>query len=485
MTAPSTDPAFRPPAIVWFREDLRLADNPALTAAVESGTSVICLFILDEDSPGLRPRGGASRWWLHGSLNSLSGDLASRGASLFLRRGPAAQVLERLAAATGSRAIFWNDRYGNAERRVDAAVRVGMEAIGINVQTFGAKLLYEPSDLRTKTGGAFRVFSPFWRAAQASSPPPAPLPAPARIPGHSAEGDRLDDWKLLPKHPDWAGGLRETWQPGEQGAWERLRAFLEGGLHGYAQGRDYPGQEATSRLSPHLAFGEIGPRQIWAEIDRPDRSFPAASVAKLRGEIGWREFAWHLLFHNPDLASRNVNASFDTFGYVEPGPELAAWHRGRTGYPLVDAAMRQLWQTGWMHNRLRLVVGSFLVKHLLLDWRLGEAWFWDTLVDADPASNAVGWQWVAGTGADAAPYFRIFNPVLQSRKFDAEGAFIRRYVPELARLSDQAIHAPWETSPMELAAAGVRLGETYPNPVIGHAMARSRALAALAANRSG
>lgn len=483
---PSASPAsFRSPAIVWFREDLRLADNPALSAAVASGAEVLCLFILDEEHPGLRRRGGASRWWLHGSLQALADELAARGAGLLLRRGSALQVLTSLAATTNATAVFWNDRYGAAERSLESDITATLQAAGIRVQSFGAKLLNEPWAIRTKTGGPFSVFTPFWRAAQAGPRPAAPLAAPSRIPGSPiTDGDHLDDWQLRPSRPDWAGGLRETWQPGERGAWDRLDAFLDAKLHSYAEGRDFPGQEITSRLSPHLAFGEIGPRQIWAEIERPDRSFPPESTAKLRAEIGWREFAWHLLFHNPDLATRNFNSGFDAFGWLEPGAELEAWQRGRTGYPLVDAAMRQLWQTGWMHNRLRLVAGSFLVKHLLLDWRLGEAWFWDTLVDADPASNAVGWQWVAGAGADAAPFFRIFNPVLQSRKFDGAGAFIRRYVPELARLPDAEIHAPWEAPPAVLEAAGVRLGKTYPHPVVGHAPARARALAALSAIRS-
>lgn len=472
-------------AIMWFREDLRLADNPALAAAVGSGSRLVCVYVLDEESPGIRPRGGASRWWLHGSLAALARSLEARGASLHLRRGSAAEVLPAIVGETSAKAVFWNRRYGAAEQDADVKVAEALSAAAVDVAVFGAKLLHEPAEVRTKGGGAFRVFTPFWSAAQLI-PPPSPLTAPDRIAGANAPGgDQLESWNLLPRRPDWAGGFREIWRPGEDGAAERVAHFLEGGFSRYAEERDFPGLESTSRLSPHLAFGEIGPRQIWATTDRLGRQAPVESLRKLRSELGWREFAWHLLFHNPDFATKNFSSAFDSFRWAEPGPTLKAWQQGRTGYPIVDAAMRQLWRTGWMHNRLRMVAGSFLVKHLLIDWRLGEAWFWDTLVDADPANNAVGWQWIAGSGADPAPYFRIFNPVLQGQKFDAEGNFIRRFVPELAGLPAPHIHAPWKAPAAVLSTAGVRLGESYPHPIVEHGMARARALAAFAAMRAG
>ena len=338
-----------PPSLVWFREDLRLADNPALHAAVANGGPVACLYLLDEESEGLAARGGASRWWLHGSLEALAADIGKRGGRLLLRRGPAAGIVPAVAAEIGASTVMWNRRYAGAPRRVDDEVHERLQADGIEVETFAAKLLNEPDAIRSKSDRPFRVFTPYWRTAQAALSPYEPIPAPKRMEAAQGGGsDSLKDWNLRPAKPDWAGGLRETWTPGEAGARERLEAFVDERLSRYAGERDFPAAEASSRLSPHLSFGEIGPRQIFTALDELGRDAPRADVRKLRDEIGWREFAWHLLYHQPDLGSRNMNADFDSFPWADPEPAFGAWRRGRTGYPIVDAAMRQLWQTGWM-----------------------------------------------------------------------------------------------------------------------------------------
>jgi deoxyribodipyrimidine photo-lyase len=469
------------PSIVWFREDLRLADNPALHAGVARGEPVVCVYVLETDR--IRPRGSASRWWLHHSLASLDSDLAKRGGSLILRRGSAATAIPALVREVDAAAVYWTRRYGDAAE-ADGATAEALSTAGIEWESFNAKLLREPWEVETKSGGAFKVFTAYWRAASAGPETAYPLPAPRGIQSLPTppRSDDLASWALLPARPDWAAGIEHTWTPGEAGAHARLADFLEDRLEEYDLRRDFPASEVTSRLSPHLAFGEIGPRQIFAALAAARH--PGSDAArKFRSEIGWREFSYHLLAQEPDLAGTNFNKAFDDFGWRESPADLRAWQRGRTGYPIVDAAMRQLWQTGWMHNRLRLIVGSFLVKDLLVDWRAGEEWFWDTLVDADPANNPANWQWVAGTGADAAPYFRVFNPVLQSKKFDPDGAFIRRFVPELDRLTAPHIHEPWTAPGAILAAANVTLGETYPHPIVDHRAARDRALAAYGASR--
>ncbi len=419
------------PSIAWFRDDLRLTDHPALTAAARRGGPVVLVYLLDEVSPGTRPLGGATRWWLHGSLSALEAEAARRGGRLVLRRGAAETEIPRLVEETGARAVFWNRRYGPS-REVDDRLAAGLGAAGVEAAGFAANLLVEPGTVATREGGPYRVFTPFWRAAL-EQPRREPLPAPARLPA-PADGpasDRLADWGLLPTRPDWAAGLRESWVPGEASALAALDRFAAEGLARYHR-RDEPAVPATSRLSPHLRFGELSPAQVWRRVH--DERDPAArrNVAKFGSELGWREFCWHLLHSFPDLASRNVRSEFDAFPW-EWGrdDELTAWQRGRTGVPLVDAGMRELWRTGTMHNRVRMVTASFLVKNLLRHWRLGEEWFWDTLVDADEASNPANWQWVAGSGADAAPYFRVFNPELQAAKFDPDGAYLRRWVPEL------------------------------------------------------
>ena len=465
------------PAIVWFREDLRLADNPALRAGVDSGRPLLCVYIFDEESDGVRPLGGASRWWLHHSLAALAGSLEKRGGRLDIFRGPARAVLEKLTGASGAGALFWNRRYDAAGVAIDKSVKAALSQ-AVEVESFNGKLLAEPWTLRTKAGGPFRVYSPFWRALQALGEPDAPLPAPRRLSAAAPAGAiGLNALGLLPTKPDWAGGLRACWSPGESNASKRLTDFLDEGLGGYSGGRDRPDQNHVSRLSPHLAFGEISPRQIWAATRHAADSNPRVSrdAEKFLSEIAWREFSYHLLFHNPDLASVNFDSRFDAFAWpAQDDSNLEAWRRGLTGYPLVDAGMRELWATGYMHNRVRMIVASFLIKHLMIDWRVGEQWFWDTLCDADPANNAASWQWTAGSGADAAPYFRVFNPVLQGEKFDPDDAYVRRWIPELAKVAAKYVHRPWEapTPP-----------EDYPAPIVDHAKARARALAAFAQMR--
>ena len=466
--------------IVLFRHDLRIADNRALAAAAATGRPVVPVFVLDEVSPGTRPAGGARRWWLHHSLAALSRDLARLGSPLVLRRGRMAEVAEALVEETGAGAVFWNRRYDPAGRAVDTALKASLRGRGLAAESFEGQLAHEPSRLKTRGGGPFRVFTSFWRAFSAEAGPCGPVDAPAllRAPHGPVGGDPLEGWALLPTAPDWAAGFRTRWTPGEAGARQALADFLESGLAGYAGRRDLPAGDTTSRLSPHLAHGEITPLQIFAALGRSGIAGSAADREKFRQELGWREFSWHLLFHNPGLGTENFNRAFDGFPWASDGPGLSAWRRGRTGYPIVDAGLRELWRTGWMHNRVRMVAASFLIKHLLVDWRQGEAWFWDTLVDADLASNAASWQWVAGSGADAAPYFRIFNPVLQGEKFDPDGAYVRRWVPELAKMPTRYVHRPWEAPRDILFHAGVKLGETYPVPVVEHEHARRRALAA-------
>lgn len=470
------------PALVWLRDDLRLADNPALSRAADGGRPIAALYVLDEDSPGIRPLGGAARWWLAGALRALRADLARHGVPLILRRGPAARVVGEVASQIGAGLVAFNDRAGAAEARIDRKVAEQLKGEEREVARDGAYLLHPPGTVTTAAGRMPRTFSAFHRAALKLQVA-APLAAPRRLTGLASgvASEDLDSWELEPRRPDWAGGLRAAWTPGEHAARARLEDFLEQGLAGYADGRDRPDLGHVSRLSPHLRFGEISPRQLLAAVRHAaaEGAAPQADADKFEAELYWREFSHHLLAETGDIARRNIQDSFDLFPWREAPGELKAWQRGRTGYPLVDAGLRQLWQTGWMHNRVRMVVASFLSKHLLMDWRTGEAWFWDTLVDADPANNPASWQWVAGSGLDAAPYFRIFNPVTQGEKFDPAGTYVRAFVPELAKLPDTLIHKPWTADAGTLAAAGIRLGVTYPKPVVDHAAARERALLAL------
>ncbi|WP_448189734.1 cryptochrome/photolyase family protein [Azospirillum sp. sgz301742] len=462
------------PIIVWFRRDLRLADNPALTVAAAGAGPVVPVFVLEDDAAP--PPGAAARWWLHHSLESLAADLARLGVPLLLRRGEPSAVLGELAAETGAASILWNRRWDPAGAARDRRTAAALEARGLRTEAYDATLLFEPPAVHTKSGGPFRVFGPFWRACRALPEPFTPLSAPTRVNSLHlpVRTDRLADWGLADGCPGVA------WTPGEAAARERLADFLDGPVARYAQDRDRPAVDGTSRLSAHLHWGEIGPRQVWQAARYTADAHPerAPGIEAYLRELGWREFCQHQLHHTPDLPDTPLDSRFTAFPWREDRTALEAWQQGRTGYPLVDAGMRQLLETGWMHNRVRMVVASFLVKDLLLPWQSGEAWFRETLVDADPANNAANWQWVAGCGADAAPFFRVFNPVAQGEKFDPQGGYVRRFVPELGRLPDRWVHKPWQAPEPVLETAGVRLGSTYPRPIVDHGMARMRALTA-------
>lgn len=472
------------PTILWFRLDLRLADHPALQGALRRGGPILPVFVWAPEEEGGWAPGAASRWWLHQSLRALSEALEKKGAPLVIQRGPAARALADLARVSGAGAVFWNRRYEPDIVRRDAALQESLRAQGLEAESFNAALLFEPWELKTRSGDPYKVFTPFWKSCLQRHEPAAPAPEPNRIEGCSGKiaSLKLEELALEPK-PDWAAGMRAVWSPGEAGARQELRRFLVEAVPGYLDDRDKPARAATSRLSPYLHFGEIGPRQIWHAVRAAaahDRRAGAqrGSEGYLR-ELGWREFAHHLLYHFPHTAERPLRPEFEKFPWRRDAVALRAWRKGKTGYPLVDAGMRELWTTGWMHNRVRMIVASFLVKDLLIPWQEGARWFWDTLVDADLANNTLGWQWTAGCGADAAPYFRIFNPCTQGEKFDPNADYVRRWVPELARLPDAWIHRPWEAPPEILAKAGVVLGKGYPHPIVDHAAARDLALRAL------
>ena len=433
-------------ALVWFRNDLRLADNPALQAALDGGYTPIPLYIHAPSEHGDWAPGAASNAWLHRSLDALSSTLEERGSRLRMFVGPSLDTLETLVAATGAEAVFWNRRYEPALEQRDTRIKKALRQQGLHVESFNSALLFEPWTVSTKPGTPFRVFTPFWKAALAQWRIPACEGAPTSLPSSDAgpAGVPLDALKLAPAL-DWDRAFWTHWQPGEAGAEDALEAFVEGALHAYADDRDRPDRIGTSRLSPHLHFGEIAPWRVVHTLEESRRAGTAAHIDTAIKELGWREFAHHLLHHFPETPASNFNPRFDGFDWTPPSrADLEAWRAGRTGVPLVDAGLRELWTTGWMHNRVRMIVGSYLTKHMRVHWRHGAEWFWDTLVDADLASNTLGWQWVAGTGADAAPYFRVFNPVTQAEKFDPDGAYIARWVPELAALPVPARSAPWK-----------------------------------------
>ncbi len=481
----------REPVIVWFRDDLRLADHPALERACASGRPLICVYVSDPSAATPRPPGGAARWWLHHALADLDGQLQRLGGGLLLLHGPAAEVLEQLAVETRAAGVYWNRRYGQDERTLDAGIKQRFRDLGLQASSLPGGMLHEPWTLRPDGVPPYQVFSAYWRACLRLGAPAAPCPIPAGMQFADLRSldqpfrRRLVELNLLPHSPDWAGGLRAAWTVGEAAAWQRLQQFVEEGLRGYAGARDFPGLPGSSRLSPYLRFGQLSPRQVWHAVwaAAAVHRLPNGDVEKFLSELGWRDFCQYLHYHHPGLERRNLQRGFERMPWRQDPSALQAWQQGRTGYPLVDAGMRELWQTGWMHNRVRMVAASFLVKHLLLDWREGEAWFWDTLVDADVASNPASWQWVAGCGMDAAPYFRVFNPVLQGQKFDERGDYVRHWVPELAGLPDRFLHQPWALPAAQARTAGFRIGSDYPSPVVEHAQGRERALQAFARMR--
>ncbi len=452
------------PSIVWFRDDLRLADHPALRAALDRGEPTVALYVLDEESDGVRRIGGAARWWLHHSLASLAERLEERGSTLVLRRGRAEDVVPQVAQDLGAGAVFWNRRYGGVEREIDATIKETLRDRDLTVASFAANLLYEPWTVQTGSGTPYGVYSPFARAVQKMPAPRAPLPEAREVPGLDGrpDSDDLSSWELLPTTPDWAGGLRDTWEPGEPAARARLREFLDDDLGDYSRYRDEFAGGATSNLSPRLRWGELSPYQILHEtLAHQGSGEHAKSANGFLSELIWREFAWHVTSHAPDIATKNWRPEFDAFPWPRLNrSHLEAWQQGRTGVAVVDAGMRQLWKTGVMHNRVRMVTASFLIKNLLIDWRHGEQWFWDCLVDADAASNPFNWQWVAGSGADAAPFFRVFNPDLQREKFDKHDAYVREWAPEY-------------------------FGEDPPQPMVDLKETRQRALDAYAEVRHG
>lgn len=466
-------------ALVLFRRDLRLTDNPAWSAACAEHAQVLPVFILpDED--GRWSAGAASRWWLHHSLAALQQSLRDAGAGLHLCRGEPLEVLRTLIRRSGATSVYWNRLYEPDTLARDVQIKSALQSEGVAVHTHNAALWSEPWRIATQQGQPYKVFTPYWRNLRPQLQAVEPLPAPS-VPGWRVLPDSLllTDLELLPRI-DWAGGLRENWQPGEAGAHELLEIFGDDAIGDYANARDLPARHGTSRLSPHLHCGEISPRQIHFELERRARAIDAKrrpDIEPYLRELGWREFAHHLLYHFPHTPTENFNPRFASFPWAPMHRvSLECWQQGRTGIPLVDAGMRELWHTGWMHNRVRMIVGSFLTKNLRLHWQYGARWFWDTLVDADLANNTLGWQWVAGCGADAAPYFRVFNPVTQAKRFDPDGVYLRRWLPELADAPLALLHEPWKDTAL-LRRSG------YPEPIVDLGQSRQQALDAYAATR--
>lgn len=476
--------------LLLFREDLRTRDHRALRAATDFAhrhpdATVLALYVLDEETGGIRPLGGASHWWLHHSLAELQESLENLGIPLFFARGQGTASVASLSAPLGITHLHWSRRYTLPERSADAALKTWAKSQGIEAHSYAGQLLHEPWEVSPASGDFYKVFTPFWKAISAQGfrePYGAPEPLTQNPAALSQEVRKqcatllsLEELDLLPTRPDWSGGLKQRWTPGEKGALAACNEFVDGNLEGYARERDFPAAPSTSFLSPHLRFGEISPATVLYRVGR-SISVMTTDTTRFATEVGWREFCWHLAFHNPELHEKEFRAEWSHFPWGKAdNPEnkelFHAWCRGLTGVPLVDAGMRELWETGYMHNRVRMVVASYLTKNLLLDWKLGEKWFWDTLVDADLASNPANWQWVAGSGADAAPYFRIFNPVTQGKKFDEEARYIKRWVPELAHLSAVEIHRGAEQG------YGV-LAPDYPSPLVDLKFSRQEALAA-------
>ncbi len=463
-------------AIVWFRQDCRIEDNPALWHAARDHHTVIPVYLYDDSLPW--SCGGASRWWLHHSLLALQNSLSALKTPLILRRGPAETELLALIEETHANAVYWNRCYEPAVIDRDARIKKRLKAAQIAVHSYNGSLLLEPWEIVNNAGEYFKVFTPFWKKHQAILQPRPCYPIPVISSTCAIASATLSDWQLLPTKPNWAAGLTQTWQPGEASAKQTLHYFIEHLLATYHTRRDYPATSETSLLSPHLHFGEISPWTIYHAIKMLETSpdYPACATARYLAELGWREFCYSLLFHFPTLPESNFRAHFDNFPWHNNPQHLACWQHGATGYPIIDAGMKQLWHTGYMHNRVRMLAASFLTKHLLIDWRLGAKWFWDTLVDADLANNSGGWQWTAGSGADAAPYFRVFNPTVQGERFDPDGTYVKRWLPQLRHVPSKHIHQPWTMASDAMQSVNLRLGDNYPLPIVDHHRARERAL---------
>jgi deoxyribodipyrimidine photo-lyase len=460
-------------AIVWFRQDLRVSDNPALHAAARSDASIIPVYIHDDEDAAEWAPGAASRWWLRKSLAQLDGSLDG---ALHILRGPAAEIMPRLVSEMDADAVYWNRCIEPWRVERDAAIKKDLLDSGIPAHSFNGAYLYDPAVVAKQDGTPYRVFTPFYRNGCQQLSPREPLSKPPRLRLDTIGRLESFDEKPLPPAFPWFERGEHGWQPGEAGARAALSSFIATGLEHYAEGRDRPDLDAVSRLSPHLHFGEISPHQVRQAVIEYAGSADDEPADKFLSELGWREFSAHLLYHFPELPQDNLQKKFDRFPWRKDKRARKAWADGETGYPIVDAGMRQLWRTGYMHNRVRMIAASFLVKNLLQDWRFGASFFWNALLDADLANNSASWQWVAGSGADAAPYFRIFNPVTQGRKFDPEGNYVRRYVPELAGMPDKFIHSPWDAPDHVLESAGVRLGRDYPRPIVDLRESRTRAL---------
>ena len=472
--------------IYWFRSDLRLSDLPGLCAAAERGP-VLPVFIYDDNEGGDWSVGSASRWWLHGSLQALAADIASSGGKLLLRRGDSRDVLKQLLTETGATAVMASKQYQPWSDALEKDIHTQLTEHNVLFKRYPGTLLFEPGDILTGGGTLFKVFTPFWRACLRATPPAPTRPVPTvNWASPAIASETLDSWQLRPTQPNWAAAWPAQWQPGEENAAAALTQFLAERVEHYSLGRDFPAEVHTSHLSPHLHFGEISPRQVWHTAQRLKAQDSTLSDAtdKFLSELGWREFCHQLLTLFPEMPERSFKSAFDFFPWQNNPDYLKAWQRGQTGYPIVDAGMRELWHTGFMHNRVRMITASFLTKHLLCHWQLGEQWFWDCLLDANLAANACSWQWVAGSGADASPYFRIFNPIAQGEKFDKTGEYTRKWIPELAALPDKYLHKPWEAPELTLRTANIELGTHYPHPIVDHKQAREAALDAYGAVRA-
>ncbi len=464
--------------IVWFRRDLRIKDNESLIKAAELG-DIIALYIYDEQDIG-----GAQKWWLYHSLQSLRKDLSKYNIPLILRKGDTFDVIKDIAKQVQAGQVFWNRRYEPNSMKIDSEVKKKLKQNNIHAESFNSSLLFEPWTIQNNSGEFYKVFSAFWRGCMRSNQEPR-TPS-LTTPFNNAdnykqiESDDLNSWQLLPQAPDWSSKFSEFGVPGEDNAHKTMDKFIECGLQGYAKNRDIPScKYGTSKMSAYLHFGEISPHQLWHKVmSMPSHEGMKKDVERYLAELGWREFSYHLLYNNNDLNQKEFNNKFKNFPWANNKEHLKKWQKGQTGYPIVDAGMRELWATGWMHNRVRMIVASFLTKHLLIHWKHGLEWFEDTLLDADMANNSASWQWVAGCGADAAPYFRIFNPIIQGKKFDPEGEYVRKWVPEIAKIPNKFIHAPWEADNNSLIENNIFLGKTYPKPIVDHAEARNKAMSA-------